>query len=191
MFFSAVLRTSRTTYRGASGSGAGASSKTSSRSSPASRSTLAPSVLAGRNFKRSQRGLFDGALPQSGNTIPKSLQKTARSWRPNIQIASLKSDILSQTFKLKVTSRALRTIRKFGGLDEYMAKRDGEVLGKLGREVRNHIGLKVRLNNMTQKTPLVERNFVKDALKQRLHSKENAYAIKSEERKARRFPLAA
>lgn len=143
MFFSAVLRTSRTSYRGSSGSGRGASAKTSFRSSPASRSTLLPSVLAGHNFKRAQRGLFDGALPQSGNTIPKSRQKTARTWRPNIQNRNIYSDILEKDVKAKVTTRALRTIRKYGGLDTYLAQRNDKVLGEWGRSLRSRIASKI------------------------------------------------
>lgn len=143
MFFSAVLRTSRTSYRGSSGSGRGASAKTFFRSSPASRSTLLPSVLAGHNFKRAQRGLFDGALPQSGNTIPKSRQKTARTWRPNIQNRNIYSDILEKDVKAKVTTRALRTIRKYGGLDTYLAQRNDKVLGEWGRSLRSRIASKI------------------------------------------------
>lgn len=117
--------------------------KTFFRSSPASRSTLLPSVLAGHNFKRAQRGLFDGALPQSGNTIPKSRQKTARTWRPNIQNRNIYSDILEKDVKAKVTTRALRTIRKYGGLDTYLAQRNDKVLGEWGRSLRSRIASKI------------------------------------------------
>lgn len=156
MFFSAVLRTSRTTYRGSSGSGRGASAKTSFRSSPASRSTLLPSVLAGHNFKRAQRGLFDGALPQSGNTIPKSRQKTARTWRPNIQSKHVFSEILHLAVKAKITTRALRTIRKYGGLDSYLAQRDDKILGEWGRSLRSRVASQVQSNQGLKQVHLAE-----------------------------------
>ncbi|PWN92379.1 hypothetical protein FA10DRAFT_266152 [Acaromyces ingoldii] len=144
MWATQVLQTSRTTYRGVRGSGAGQSLKTSARSSSASRPTQAAAVLSGQVFKRSQRGLFDGALPQSGNVIPKSRQKTARTWRPNVQLKSVWSDILQANLKLHVSTKAMRTMRKMGGLDTYLAKRDGAYLGEMGRSLRNQLGSIVR-----------------------------------------------
>jgi large subunit ribosomal protein L28 len=153
MFITSILRTSRTTYRGSRGSGAGNSSKTSARSSPASRPTLAQAIQSGKVFKRSQRGLYDGSVLQTGNSIPKSVQKTLRSWKPNVQNHSLRSDILGTVIQTRVTSRALRTISKYGGLDAYLQRRDDKLLGTFGRTLRSVIAATVREKQLHQNVP--------------------------------------
>lgn len=138
MFPSAPLL-SRTTYRGASGSGAGrtASNVTSTRSSPDSRRTVAPS--ASIVFKRSQRGLYDGATLQSGNSTSDSRQKTKRTFRPNVQVKHLRSELLGRTVEVRTTSRALRTMQKKGGLDEYLATTKDWKLGQFGVDLRAEV----------------------------------------------------
>lgn len=63
-------------------------------------------------FKRSQFGLFHGKMRQSGNNVPFSKHKTKRTWLPNVQQKRLHSDVLGETVKLKLTTRALKTIKK-------------------------------------------------------------------------------
>lgn len=156
MFFTSILRTSRTTYRGARGSGAGNSSKTTARSSPASRSTLTQAVQSGKVFKRSQRGLYDGSVLQTGNSIPKSVQKTLRNWKPNVQNRSLRSKILDTVVQTRVTSRALRTISKYGGLDAYLQRRDDKLLGSFGRTLRSAMAATVREKQLQEALPAEE-----------------------------------
>lgn len=68
--------------------------------------------LASTPFKRAQTGLFHGALIQFGNNVPFSKQKTRRTWLPNIQNKGLYSDLLGRETNVKLTTRALRTIKK-------------------------------------------------------------------------------
>ena len=63
-------------------------------------------------FKRSQLGLFHGKMRQSGNNVPFSKHKTKRTWLPNVQQKRLHSDVLGENVKLKLTTRALKTIKK-------------------------------------------------------------------------------
>ena len=63
-------------------------------------------------FKRSQSGLFHGKTKQYGNNVPFSMHKTRRTWLPNVQSKRIPSETLGYDLKLKVTTRALRTIRK-------------------------------------------------------------------------------
>lgn len=63
-------------------------------------------------FKRSQLGLFGGKTKQYGNNVPFSKHKTRRSWLPNVQSKRLTSEALGEELKLKVTTRALRSIKK-------------------------------------------------------------------------------
>lgn len=48
------------------------------------------------------------------------MHKTRRTWLPNIQSKRLHSETLGQKVKLEVTTRTLRTIDKYGGLDAYL-----------------------------------------------------------------------
>jgi len=48
------------------------------------------------------------------------MHKTRRTWLPNIQTKRLYSEVLGENVKLEVTTRTLRTIDKYGGLDAYL-----------------------------------------------------------------------
>ncbi|KAF9011705.1 hypothetical protein BDQ17DRAFT_1232897 [Cyathus striatus] len=115
-------------------------------------------------FKRSQQGLFHGKMRLSGNNVPFSLKKTRRTWMPNIQQKRLRSETLDQEFKLKVTTRALKTIKKNGGLDNYVKNTRHELLGDEGmrlrllikdaaeqkKQERKHVGLHEALSSQKQ-----------------------------------------
>ncbi|KAJ1029708.1 hypothetical protein NDA13_002951 [Ustilago tritici] len=150
MFASALRFGSRTTYRGSRGSGAGASTRTSAFSSPKSRNAASTSLQTGTIFKRSQRGLYDGLTIQSGHNVPKSRQKTARTWQPNIQHKRLWSETLKTFVKARVSTRALRTMDKLGGLDRYLANTRGEKLGEWGRGLRDVLAQQLRQNRLQQ-----------------------------------------
>lgn len=63
-------------------------------------------------FKRAQLGLFQGKMKQYGNNVPFSKQKTRRSWLPNVHSQRLFSETLQDYLRVKVTARALKTIKK-------------------------------------------------------------------------------
>jgi len=63
-------------------------------------------------FKRSQGGLFQGKTKQYGNNVPFSKHKTRRTWLPNVQQKRLPSEIMGDMVRVKVTTRALKTIKK-------------------------------------------------------------------------------
>ncbi|KJA23949.1 hypothetical protein HYPSUDRAFT_565078 [Hypholoma sublateritium FD-334 SS-4] len=100
--------------------------------------------LVSQPFKRSQLGLFQGKTKQYGNNVPFSKQKTRRSWLPNIQQKRLPSQVLGENVRLKLTTRALKTIHKKGGLDNYLRETSGELLGHKGMELRIQLQDKVR-----------------------------------------------
>ncbi|OCH85899.1 mitochondrial 50S ribosomal protein L28-like protein [Obba rivulosa] len=90
-------------------------------------------------FKRSQLGLFHGKMKQYGNNVPFSKRKTRRSWLPNVQSKRLFSDALQEFVKVKVTTRALRTIKKHGGIDQYVLKTNPDLLGLEGMRIRTMV----------------------------------------------------
>src|SRR5436190_19107090 len=75
-----------------------------------------------RIFKQAHSGLYGGSIIQFGNQISKGRNKgrTRRTWKPNIRKESLYSNALGRFLELKVQHRVLRTIKKVGGLDEYL-----------------------------------------------------------------------
>ncbi|KAK0475858.1 50S ribosomal protein L24 [Armillaria novae-zelandiae] len=110
-------------------------------------SVLKVAVLS-QPFKRSQLGIFQGKSKQYGNNVPFSKHKTRRTWLPNVQTKRIFSDALNQSVKLKVTTRALKTIKKHGGLDNYLTK--GMKPSELGYE-----GMRLRVGVLDAiRTPL-------------------------------------
>jgi large subunit ribosomal protein L28 len=69
---------------------------------------------------RSKRGLYDGRDIRAGNNVPFSLKKTKRTFKPNVFKKRLYSEILDEMIPFHVTSGALRSIDKYGGLDGYL-----------------------------------------------------------------------
>lgn len=55
-----------------------------------------------------------------GNNVSHANNKTRRTFRPNVQHATLLSDVLGVKVRLKLTAQGLRTIEHNGGLDSYL-----------------------------------------------------------------------
>eukprot|EP00697_Spironema_sp_BW2_P013370 gnl/Spiro4/3422_TR1668_c0_g1_i1.p1 gnl/Spiro4/3422_TR1668_c0_g1~~gnl/Spiro4/3422_TR1668_c0_g1_i1.p1 ORF type:complete len:165 (-),score=12.81 gnl/Spiro4/3422_TR1668_c0_g1_i1:102-596(-) len=73
-------------------------------------------------FNRADRGLYGGKHVITGNTVSFSHRKSRRTWKPNVHKHTLRSFILRQDFKLPVVERTFRTIKKLGGLDNYLLR---------------------------------------------------------------------
>ncbi|KAE8374751.1 ribosomal L28 family-domain-containing protein [Aspergillus bertholletiae] len=92
-------------------------------------------------YKQSNSGLYGGVMIQFGNKISKGRNegKTRRFWKPNVRRKKIYSEALDEWLYIKVTRKALRTIRKSGGLDSYLLDdRPGRVkeLGVFGWQLR-------------------------------------------------------
>lgn len=61
-----------------------------------------------------------GKKPQFGHNVSHSNRKTNRRFLPNIQKVSLTSEALGRDVSMKVSTRALRTVLKKGGLDQFL-----------------------------------------------------------------------
>jgi large subunit ribosomal protein L28 len=55
-----------------------------------------------------------------GNNVSHSNRKTKRRFEPNLQSATLYSDALSRKITLRITTRALRSVTKGGGIDAWL-----------------------------------------------------------------------
>jgi large subunit ribosomal protein L28 len=68
----------------------------------------------------SRRCEITGKGVQSGNNVSHANNKTRRRFLPNMQDASVMSEILGAPITLRVTTRGLRTIEHNGGIDSFL-----------------------------------------------------------------------
>ncbi len=82
---------------------------------------------------------------QYGNNVSHANNKTRRRFLPNLQHASLMSDALGRTVRVRLAASALRTIEHRGGLDAFLL---GTADAKLSDEARR---LKRRIQKAIEK----------------------------------------
>lgn len=80
-----------------------------------------------------------GKGPMSGNTISHANNKSRRRFLPNLNEVTLISDVLGQSFKLRITAAALRSVDHRGGLDAYLAKARDEELSTAAQKIKKDI----------------------------------------------------
>ena len=82
---------------------------------------------------------LSGKGPMSGNTISHANNKSRRRFLPNLNDVTMLSDVLGQSFKLRISAHALRSVDHRGGFDAYLLKaRDTELSDrvlKIKREI--------------------------------------------------------
>lgn len=82
---------------------------------------------------------------QYGNNVSHANNKTRRRFLPNLQHASLMSDALGRTVRVRLAASAIRTIEHRGGLDAFLL---GTADAKLSDEARR---LKRRIQKAIEK----------------------------------------
>jgi large subunit ribosomal protein L28 len=65
---------------------------------------------------------LSGKGPMSGNTVSHANNRTRRRFLPNLNEVTLISDVLGQSYQLRISAAALRTVDHRGGLDAFLAK---------------------------------------------------------------------
>ena len=80
-----------------------------------------------------------GKGPMSGNTISHANNKSRRRFLPNLNEVTMMSDVLGQSFKLRVTAAALRSVDHRGGLDAYLAKAKDDELSDAALKIKKDI----------------------------------------------------
>ena len=80
-----------------------------------------------------------GKAVQSGNKVSHSNRKTRTRFLPNLVQATLVSDMLERSVRLRVSAAALRSVEHRGGLDDFLTKAHESELSqdavKLKREI--------------------------------------------------------
>ena len=87
----------------------------------------------------SRRCELTGVGLMVGHNVSHSNIKTKRRFLPALSPASLQSDALGQTFKLRITNAALRTLDFRGGLDAFLLKASDDSLSQNARSLKREI----------------------------------------------------
>ena len=77
-----------------------------------------------------------------GNNVSHANNKTKRVYRPNLQEVSLASEVLGNSYVLKISMNALRSVDKNGGLDSYLLKAKADVLSPKALRLKRAIAKK-------------------------------------------------
>lgn len=75
----------------------------------------------------------------TGNNVSHANNKTRRRFVPNLCQVTLMSDALGRTIRLKISTRALRTIEHRGGLDAFLAETKDSELSLRARRFKRAI----------------------------------------------------
>jgi large subunit ribosomal protein L28 len=82
---------------------------------------------------------LSGKGPMSGHKVSHANNKTKRRFLPNLNDVTLISDILGQSFKLRVSAHALRTVDHRGGLDAFLAKSNDAELSDRALKIKREV----------------------------------------------------
>jgi len=78
-----------------------------------------------------------------GHNVSHSNIKTKRRFLPALKVATLQSDALGQSFRLRITNAALRTLDFRGGLDPFLVKASDDELSLRARKIKRQIKAKL------------------------------------------------
>jgi large subunit ribosomal protein L28 len=87
----------------------------------------------------SRRCDFTGKGVQTGNNVSHANNKSRRRFLPNMQETSLLSDTLGEMVPVKLTTSALRTIEKRGGLDAFLLSSTDQKLGPSAVAIKRRV----------------------------------------------------
>jgi large subunit ribosomal protein L28 len=80
-----------------------------------------------------------GTKPQFGHNVSHSNRRTKRRFEPNLQRVTFYSEALRHGIALRVTTRAIRTVQKHGGIDRFLVDMDPSKLGPVGQRLKRRV----------------------------------------------------
>ena len=78
-----------------------------------------------------------------GHNVSHSNIKTKRRFLPALSPATLQSDALGQSYRLRITNAALRTLDFRGGLDTFLLKASDEDLSPKAQKIKRQLKAKL------------------------------------------------
>lgn len=91
----------------------------------------------------SRRCELTGVGPLVGHNVSHSNIKTKRRFLPALSPTSLQSEALGQTFRLRITNAALRTLDFRGGLDAFLLKASDDELSPRALKIKRQVKAKL------------------------------------------------
>ncbi|UCH75736.1 MAG: 50S ribosomal protein L28 [Rhodospirillales bacterium] len=86
-----------------------------------------------------RRCIITGKGVQAGNNVSHAHNKTRRRFLPNLQRVSLQSEALGEAVRMRITTSALRSIEKNGGLDAWLLGTPNRKLSLDARRLKRRI----------------------------------------------------
>ncbi|MHC1547832.1 50S ribosomal protein L28 [Phyllobacterium sp. K27] len=80
---------------------------------------------------------------QYGNNVSHANNRTRRRFLPNLCQVTLISEAMGQSYRLRVTAHALRSVEHRGGLDAFLVKADEKELSQRARLLKRQIAKKL------------------------------------------------
>jgi large subunit ribosomal protein L28 len=90
----------------------------------------------------SRRCELTGVGPMVGHHVSHSNVKSKRRFLPALSPATLSSESLGQSFRLRITNAALRTVDFRGGLDVFLLKAKDEQLSDRALKIKKQVKAK-------------------------------------------------
>jgi large subunit ribosomal protein L28 len=87
-----------------------------------------------------------GVGPMVGHSVSHSNIKTKRRFLPSLKTVKVASEALGQTFSLRISNAALRTLDFKGGLDAYIVKAKDEQLSPTAQRIKRQVRAKLAEN---------------------------------------------
>lgn len=82
---------------------------------------------------------LSGKGPMSGNTVSHAKNRNRRRFLPNLNDVTLLSDVLGQSFSLRISAAALRTVDHRGGFDAFLAKAKNDELSPKALKIKKDV----------------------------------------------------
>jgi large subunit ribosomal protein L28 len=86
-----------------------------------------------------RRCQLTGSKVHSGQNVSHSNRKSKRTFEPNLQRVHLMSDALGRQVAVRVSTRALRSVTKVGGLDAFLLKTEDALLPPEGLALKRDV----------------------------------------------------
>ena len=86
-----------------------------------------------------KRCQITGKTVMSGNNVSHANNRTRRRFLPNLQATTMQSEILGRSLKLRVSTSAIRTVEKHGGIDLFLIQAKNSELAAEARSIKSEI----------------------------------------------------
>ena len=91
-----------------------------------------------------------------GNNVSHAHNKTKRNFTPNLQKKSIYSDTLNQMVRLKISTKAIKSIECAGGFDKYIISIPNKKLSVKALKFKKAIKIKIAKSPKNKKKDLKE-----------------------------------